>query len=924
VLALLHFGLREGGTLFLGSSETITGVENLFEPIDKRSHIFRRIGAVRHESVDFAFPALKRDSGEPSEARPALRPTIAQHTQRTLLEKFTPPTVTVDRQYRVVYFHGDTSPYISQPSGEPTRELFSLVRDDFRGAVRSALHQAVTDNRLAVSRDGIVEDEHGRYRLEIAATPMDGKGASGYYVVSFTKTGEVLSPPPEGGVDEQDPSELRSELRRTKEELQSAIEELQSTNEELRASHEEAMSVNEELQSTNEELETSKEELQSLNEELTTVNVQLQTKMEEHEGVVNDLNSLLSSTNIAVIFLDTRLRIRRFTPAAIDLFELLPSDAGRPLSDLDRKFDDETLLKDCQAVLDKLAPVERKVTSHTSACVYVRRVQPYRTIDNRINGVVITFIDVSAIDVAQTAQRESELRFRQVIEGAQDFAMLLMDAQGKIVTWNVGAERLLGWTREEAIGRDAGMIWVGPDADAQQAREMQKAVRDGRAEDETWHRRKDGTKFWGSGVLTTLRGDDGQVDGFVKVLRDETARRDAETDRDHLLHSEQQARQEAEQANLVKDQFLARLSHELRTPLSSILTWAEMLQHRPMTEDQLAEGLRVIERSAGAQRELLDDLLDTSRIASGKLRLAKTVVHPVRLAQTVIETHSLAARERGVALELQAADDVGQLLADPDRLRQVLTNLNTNAIKFTPSGGRVDVNLQRTDHLLEIRVADTGQGIHPDFLPHIFTPFSQADFTATRSYGGLGLGLAISRDLVEMHGGSIRAESFGEGQGSVFIIHLPLPGPQQLAATDVELELMPGGDDYALQGLRILLVEDDPATQSAFLRMLTAGGASVAPASTADEAYALFSQQPPDVIVSDIGLPNEDGYALLRRIRELERQRGMKHIPAIALTAFAGPQHRRNAAAAGFQAHVAKPVKLAALASTIARYTRDR
>ncbi|HEX6960774.1 MAG TPA: ATP-binding protein, partial [Lacipirellula sp.] len=611
---------------------------------------------------------------------------------------------------------------------------------------------------------------------------------------------------------------------------------------------------------------------------------------------------------------------RSYTPAVKDLIELIPSDIGRPLSDLHKKFEDESLLHDAQMVLNRLSPVEQEVASPTGR-IYMRRVTPYRTLDNRIDGVVITFVDVTALKRAEELRSESEVRYRVITESARDFAIILMHADGRIEAWNTGAERILGWSEGEAVGKPGSLIYPDPDGQNVFAREMEAAVREGRAADETWHVRKGGERFWGSGVLSAFRAG-GEITGFVKILRDETPRKLAEQERDRLLLTAQTGQRDAENINTVKDQFLARLSHEMRTPLSSILTWAEMLQHRELTDEQLHEGLRVIERSATAQKELLDDLLDTSRIASGKMRLSKTIVQPERLAQMAVEAMSLSAAERGVALELHAADSVGSILADPDRLRQVIANLIVNAVKFTPSGGRVDVRLERTDDHLELRVSDTGQGIAPEFLPHIFTPFSQADPTATRAYGGLGLGLAICRELVEMHGGTIRAESEGAGQGSTFIVRLPLPTQAQLEQTAVELEPIPHGNHDALRGVRILLIEDDHATQAAFARMLTGSGAEVATAGSAEEALAAFAASPPDVILSDIGLPVEDGYGLLKRVRELEQERGMQSTPAIALTAFAGPQHRRRAKEAGFQAHIAKPAKLATLISTIARYAK--
>jgi two-component system CheB/CheR fusion protein len=591
-----------------------------------------------------------------------------------------------------------------------------------------------------------------------------------------------------------------------RDELQSTIEELQSSNEEMKASNEEAMSVNEELQSTNEELETSKEELQSLNEELTTLNVQLQSKMEEHEATTNDLTSLLTSTDIAVMFLDTNLRIRRFTPAISDLFDAIPSDIGRPLSDLSEKFQDPDLPGDSQAVLERLTPVVREIVSGTGR-VYLRRSLPYRTSDNRIAGVVITFVDVSERKRAEEALRTVEDRFRVVTEGAPDFAMLLTDPKGRIVTWNVGAERLLGWTAEEAIGKSAAMIYP-PETGVQQCeREMEHAAQYGRAADESWHVRKSGARLWGSGVLTAVRDDNGQLTGFVKVMRDETARKQAESERADSLEREKAARLEAENATRLKDQFLAMLSHELRTPIASILVWAKMLREKKCDPAELEEGLEVIERSAEAQTQLLDDLLDTSRIASGKVRLERSETDLLDVVKLALDGVAILAKKKDVVIKADLAKDIGIIDADADRLRQVVGNLLNNAIKFTPSGGRIDVKLTKDKDWIELIVKDTGKGIEADFLPRVFTAFSQADASSTRSFGGLGLGLAISKELVELHGGTIHAESEGVDHGATFVVRLPADGAGQTSQRKAKKATSDLASLESIDGAHILLVK---------------------------------------------------------------------------------------------------------------------
>jgi two-component system CheB/CheR fusion protein len=312
VLSLLHFGLREGGALLLGTSETTAGVEDLFEPIDKKARIFRRIGPTRHGSVDFPLPRAVATPDGRLETRSATRPSLTALTSRALLDHHLPAAITIDRDFRIVYFHGDTDPYLMQPRGEATRDLFALLRESVRGAVRIALQRAAAENAPVSVLDGWLEiDGRPRQRILVTASPLDNGTVPDHFVISFQERGDY-TPPTLATPASRTQSVNDAELLRVRDELQSAVEELQTSNEELKAAHEEMVSINEELQSTNEELETSREEMQSLNEELTTVNAQLQAKMEEHQAARDDLASLLTSSDIAVLFLDTMFQIRRF------------------------------------------------------------------------------------------------------------------------------------------------------------------------------------------------------------------------------------------------------------------------------------------------------------------------------------------------------------------------------------------------------------------------------------------------------------------------------------------------------------------------------------------------------------------------------------------------------------------------------------
>ena len=540
VLGLLHFGLREGGALFLGSSETISGVDGLFEPIDKKARIFRRVGAKRYGTIDFpsprGMPVERRDGGlsrppsrgslpRPDGVRPR-KSSLEEIAQREILRRHSPAAVMVDRDGRIVYYHGDTSPFLLQLSGEPTRELMVLAREGVRGPVRVALVLASAGDAKAVVADGWIDQEPGRRtRVAVVASPIVVESGSDepdrvadHFIVSFEERGDVdVTTPPGAGEETQD------DTRRLREELQSTIEELQASNEEMKASHEEVMSINEELQSTNEELETSKEEMQSLNEELTTVNAQLQAKMVELEGLANDLGSLLASTDIAVLFLDIDFRIRRFTPAVLELLDLIPSDVGRPLVDLRMKFDDPDLLPDARQVLDRLVPIE-KVVQDEAARHYLRRVLPYRTRDDRISGVVVAFVNVTERRKAEEALRASEGRLAALVRAGAN-AVYRMSPDWRRMLQLEGAEFLADSTlpSESWLDRYIPADDLPPILDA-----IARAVRE-KSPFMSEHRviRADGTVGWTQSRAIPILGEDGEIVEWFGAASDVTARMQA-------------------------------------------------------------------------------------------------------------------------------------------------------------------------------------------------------------------------------------------------------------------------------------------------------------------------------------------------------------------------------------------------------------
>jgi CheY-like chemotaxis protein/nitrogen-specific signal transduction histidine kinase len=391
-------------------------------------------------------------------------------------------------------------------------------------------------------------------------------------------------------------------------------------------------------------------------------------------------------------------------------------------------------------------------------------------------------------------------------------------------------------------------------------------------------------------------------------------------ERTRLLALTEEARDKADLANRAKDEFLATASHELRTPLNAILGWVRMMRDGKLHQNDFSRGLEIIERNAVAQVQLIEDILDGSRIITGKLHLEVSSIDLVAVVRAAVDAVRPAATAKNIALVLELDSASSRIQGDPDRLQQVVWNLVNNALKFTPKGGRVEVRLSRVGTSTELCVKDNGCGIASDFLPHVFERFRQADGTTTRRAGGLGLGLALVRHLVEAHGGSVRAESAGESQGAAFIVTLPVQAvfpelverarsPASLANEKRQAAPKP------LDGVTVLVVDDEPDARDLVATLLSSQGAEVQVAGSVDSALELLETQTPDVLVSDIGMPDKDGYTLIGSIRALRTD--ASRIPAIALTAYARQEDRRRALGSGFDAYVSKPVEPGALVQLV-------
>jgi two-component system CheB/CheR fusion protein len=786
IISLLHFALVEGGHLFLGSAESIGAAEDLFDTVSKRWRIYRRIGPTRHDM--FAAPATAAYGPIPEPAAPLAAPKanrLLTRVQEQLLDRYAPAGVVINRRYGILLFVGRTDQYLTQPSGAPTDDLLSRVREGLQTRLRALVRQAITDHEPQMVTVRMRRD-NAWHRVRVAVEPLQLSGdTEGLLLVSFADEETKPGPAPEAAspaVTERDESlvrQLEAELKASREDLQGTIAGMEASNEELRAANEEVMSVNEELQSTNEELETSKEELQSLNEELNTVNAQLQSKIDEVERTNNDLDNLLTSTNIATVFLDGQLRIRRFTAAAMRLFTLIPSDVGRPLADIAQTFTDPALLTDAATVLKTLTPRQAEVAAREGRW-YMRQVLPYRTQDSRIEGVVITFSDVAAealqearshLEAAVNKLSTSEARLRTTLDTAAD-AIITIDESGRVLAFNRTAEKMFGYGAAEVMGENVSMLMPPPysqEHDSYLARYRETGVARligiGR---EVEGIRKDGTRVPLDLAVSEFTDSTGRK--FTGILRDLTERKQAaQWRREH----------ESQLAHMLRantaGEAAASLAHQLNQPLAALANDIATCQARLGTGR--APGVRALLRHATAEAQRAGAILRRFR---DMIRKKAPQLDRVDLRDIIHDAGELMRPEMAryhVAFDLRLPPDPLPVRVDRVEIEQVILNLMQNALDAVQAAsrrGQITVRAIRllatrdVGELARVSVEDNGPGISAEAADRLFEPF----FTTKK--GGLGMGLTIARTLVEAHRGRIWVERQPRQRGAAIRFTLPL------------------------------------------------------------------------------------------------------------------------------------------------------
>jgi two-component system CheB/CheR fusion protein len=675
---------------------------------------------------------------------------------------------------------------------------------------------------------------------------------------------------------------MEAELSHTKENLQSAIEELETSNEELQAS-------NEELQTSNEELQSTNEELQSVNEELYTVNAEYQRKIAELTELTNDMDNLLSSTEIGTIFLDRQLRIRKFTPQIADTFSLVPHDLGRSIETFTHKLDHPELVEDVKLVVASGQPSERELRDVAGKAFFLR-ILPYRT-KGKADGAVITLIDVSGLKAAEDALFHERYLLNSLLASVPD-AIYFKDARGRFIRANDAVAARLGLkSSADAVGKTA--LELPEQSLAMELhREDEAVLATGEPQHYKLERRArlDGDDAWDLVTRLPLRDSQEKIVGVSAIFRDVTEQKRAE--------------EKIQDGVRRRDQFLAMLSHELRNPLGAIVTATALLKSDRVPPAKAFKYLDILERQSEQMGHLLDELLEASRVTQNKIELKRRVVDLSAVTQYAADSMRGIMESRGVHFAVEIGADPLWVEGDASRLQQIQANLLSNAAKYTPSGGHVVLKAGQEAGSAVIRVKDDGAGIHKDMLESIFELFVQSTRTLDRSAGGLGVGLTLVRALVAMHGGMVTVHSEGEGKGSEFVVRLPVTNkrPEHESVTPKRRSRVP------LQaGARILIVEDSEDSRDLLCELLAQEGFECATAESGAAALELIDRLDPAIAILDVGLPEMDGFELARRLRSKREHADMF---LIALTGYGQASDRIASRDAGFDEHLVKPVNV--------------
>ncbi len=1036
IMPMLHYALKPAGCLWLGGSETIGTYRDLFDANDAKHKIYSKKpgSGPGHGHFPLQPGGVPRSLFVPGAARPSDGADLHREADRVLSAKFAPPGVLVSGDLEILQYRGDTGAYLAPAPGKASLNLLKMLREGLLVAVRAAVLRAGKE-QASVREEGLqVRSNGGYHEVAIEVIPIKGQGANdGGFLILFegpksTHGVATATRAPEPFGADMDTTRLAQELAATREYLQSVIEQQEAANEELQSANEEVQSANEELQSTNEELETSKEEIQSSNEELATVNDELNNRNQESHRLNDDLVNLLGSVQMPIVMLGPDLRVRRFTPAAEKLLNMVPADVGRPLADLKLNLDNLPDLEPLLAeVLDTVSVKDREVRDKDGRW-YSLRLRPYKTLDNRIDGVVAVLVDVDALkrahayteSIVATVREpllvlDANLRVRSASDSFfQTYRVAPEETIGRLLydlgngQWNIPElrrlmEEVLPQASQvenfevehafETIGKKTMLLNArqlvqgsGPAPSIllaiEDITERKRAEVQLRLNHDTFYNLIENSPFGlyivdaqfrimkvsaasqnvfrnirpliGSDFEEVMRilwpeefvaivtgrfrhtmatGEPFAMPNFSEQRQDiaEVESYDWKIERITLpdgqfgvvcyfyditdrSRAEKQLQEQAAalaESDRRKNEFLAMLAHELRNPLAPIRNAAQVLRLSEGTGETVRSASAMIERQVGQMVRLVDDLLDVSRINRGKIELRRGQIELASHVHHAIEAARSMYKSMGHDLIVTLPPKPIYPNADPTRLTQVLGNLLNNACKFTDKGGRISLAVEQEGGQAVIRVRDTGIGIAADQLPRIFDMFTQVDTSIERSVSGLGIGLTLVKRLVEMHDGTVEVASAGLGHGSEFVVRLPV-----LAVTpESPPEPTPDAPPQPTTGRRILIVDDNQDSAISLAMLLKYTGNETHTAFDGVEAVEAAAKFQPEVVLLDIGLPKLNGYEVARKIRE---QPWGQDVVLVALTGWGQEEERQKSKAAGFNAHLVKPVEQSVLMKLLA------
>jgi two-component system CheB/CheR fusion protein len=886
VLSLLHFGLKTGGMLLLGPSETPGEITDEFETVDSHWRLYSKRRDARLPDTRLPLTiAMPNGATRSAAATTALStstrswggvPLMGLYDE--LLGRVMPPSLLVDEHYQLVQTFGGAESVLRVKAGRASTNVLDLVGDSIKTALLGALQHA-NKSRTTVRLAGIpVQTATGIEEYRLRVEPFGEALGQAHFLIQYESKGPTaLARAEEAAVEVPEASRdyvsaLESELRFTKESLQATIEELETANEELQATNEELVASNEELQSTN-------EELHSVNEELYTVNVEHQRKITQLGEMTDDLDNLLHSIDVGVLFLDDKLCIRKYTAQVATVFRLLPQDVGRRFDAFAPTIQHPGLEDDVLQVSKTGQVVAREVTSRDGV-IFLLRILPYRSTSAK-SGVVLTLIDISALKRSEAHVR----RLSSIVESSTD-AITSEDLDGKIVSWNRSAEQMFGFSADEVRGRE--LLLLMP---AEQRKEWPAILHQAQRGEphepfETVRVRKDGSTVDVQIAVSPLHDEHDRIVGVSSIARDISQRR-----RDEM---------EIVRSLKMRDQFMATLSHELRNPLAALLHASTVLKDHHGDVETGQQALKIVERQCKHMARLLDDLLDVSRMRQVGVELRRQRVDLHTTIEAALERVRPLAESRKISIEICSTAGPIAVFGDPDRLQQIEVNLLTNAIKYSPENRRVWLHLDVEEGKAVLKVKDEGNGIQPDLLEKIFEPFVRAVEDESHLHqpqmGGMGLGLAVVRSFVRAHGGEVHAHSEGLGKGSVVIVSLPLAQAGDQAAAAVRSVPDPQ---------RLVLVEDQDDSRMLLQTILEDAGYTVCAAADGQAAVDLIERERPAIALVDIGLPVLNGYEVARRVRRLF---GPNDIFLVALTGYGQQQDREAVMSAGFDQHIVKPI----------------